>query len=242
MSKDNLKLWNEVRVPDPKYVKSFNRSGGFKGSSTNATWLAMRATEVFGPYGKGWGLNILDEQYVEGSPITVDGQIVGNEKIHVLRAQVWYVLDGERIEGPTQFGQTTFVGKNKFGSFTDEEAPKKSLTDAMSKCFSLLGFCADIHMGMYDDNKYQNDAAELYAAKMQAEAEEAAAKKPLTDKQLENLTAALGRLDTLEALDAGWEKLPEQYHNDPKAAELFAVRKGELTKLLDAPAANKAAA
>ena len=40
----------------------------------------------------------------------------------------------------THFGQTTFVGANKHGLFTDEEAPKKSLTDATNKALSMLGF------------------------------------------------------------------------------------------------------
>ena len=49
-----------------------------------------------------------------------------------------------------------------FGPFTDEEAPKKSLTDALSKAMSWLGFAADIHLGRWDDNKYVNAAARAY--------------------------------------------------------------------------------
>jgi hypothetical protein len=150
-------LWSEVQETDPRYTKTFNRAGGFKGTSTNATWLAKRATEVFGPCGIGWGVKVLDEQIIEGHPITD----TCNTKVHKVRVQFWYVLDGVRGE-IEQFGQTEMVGKNSKGLYTDEEAPKKSITDAMTKCMSLLGFAADIHLGLYDDNKYVNDLKQHY--------------------------------------------------------------------------------
>ena len=155
MQNGNLDIWDKVRTPDPKYTKAFSKGGGFKGTSTNATYLAKVATELFGPNGKGWGLDILAEDYRQGAPIlNGDGSAIAHEIIHVVRCRVWYVLDGEKYESSAQFGQTQFVGKNKNGIYTDEEAPKKSVTDAMLKCFSLLGFSADIFMGLWDDSKY----------------------------------------------------------------------------------------
>ncbi|HEU4805426.1 MAG TPA: hypothetical protein VFS91_06410, partial [Nitrobacter sp.] len=122
-------------------------------TATNATYLARKATEQFGPCGTGWGITVLSEDVFVGAPHIIDGQVVANDMIHKVHARLWYVFEGVRGE-VEQFGQTQIVGKNKNGFYTDEEAPKKSLTDAMSKCLSLLGFSADIHMGMYDDNKY----------------------------------------------------------------------------------------
>lgn len=149
----NLEIWQKVETTDPKFTKNFNRSGGFAGTAINPTYLANKATEVFGPIGIGWGINIIDERYAEGAPIILDKVVVGKEVIHIIRASLWYVWNDKKGE-VIQYGQTTFVGKNKYGPFTDEEAPKKSLTDAMSKCLSLLGFSADIHTGHWDDNKY----------------------------------------------------------------------------------------
>lgn len=149
----NLDLWVSVERTDPAFTKEFTRGGGFKGTATNATYLAKKATERFGPMGIGWGVEVLDEQYVEGAPYVADGAVIARETIHKVRARLWYVLDGKRGE-VQQFGQTVFLGRNKNGFVTDEEHAKKSLTDAMSKCLSLLGFSADIHMGRYDDNKY----------------------------------------------------------------------------------------
>lgn len=150
---DNMSVWAKVEKTDPKYTKQFSRGGGFKGTATNATYLARKATETFGPCGTGWGINVLNEEVFTGAPHVIEGQVVAHDMIHKVHARLWYVLDGKRGE-VEQFGQTQIVGRNKNGFYTDEEAPKKSLTDAMSKCLSLLGFSADIHLGLYDDNKY----------------------------------------------------------------------------------------
>ncbi|MEH2517370.1 hypothetical protein V1279_002943 [Bradyrhizobium sp. AZCC 1610] len=144
---DNLAIWDAVETTDMKYTKQFNRGGGFKGTSINATYSAKKATQVFGPLGIGWGWNVIDEKYQPGQ----DKDIV-----HVVRIKLWYEWNGKRGE-IEHFGQTQFVGKNKNGYYTDEEAPKKSLTDAISKGLSLLGFGADVHLGLYDDNRYIND-------------------------------------------------------------------------------------
>lgn len=143
----NLEIWEAVETTDPKYTKPFNRGGGFRGTSTNTTYLAKKATKLFGPLGIGWGWTVLDEQYQPGQDKDV---------IHVLRIKLWYEWNGKRGE-IEHFGQTQFVGKNKNGYYTDEEAPKKSLTDALSKCLSMLGFSADIYLGMYEDHKYVNN-------------------------------------------------------------------------------------
>lgn len=149
----NLDLWSSVEKTDPSFTKQFSRTGGFRGTATNATYLAKRATETFGPMGIGWGINVIGEEMMQGA---------GDTKIHKVHARLWYILDGKRGEIES-FGQTEFVGKNKYGPFTDEEAPKKSLTDAMTKALSLLGFAADIHLGLYDDNKYVNDIKREFA-------------------------------------------------------------------------------
>lgn len=162
---ENLTLWQTVEKTDPQFTKPFSRGGGFRGTATNATYLAKKATEVFGPMGIGWGLEIVDEALMDGAPLDAQGN---HEKIHKVRVKLWYKLNGERGE-VVQFGQTVFVGRNKNGLFTDEEAPKKSLTDAMSKCLSLLGFSADIHLGRFDDNKYVNDLQQEFAEKHEAE-------------------------------------------------------------------------
>lgn len=147
---DNLKLWQSVEKTDPKYTKAFTKGGGFSGTAINATYLIRKATELWGPMGSTWGPEVVDDKYVPGG----DGTI-----IHVLRINLRYPQGSV-----PSFGQTTFVGKNKNGLFTDEEAPKKSLTDATTKALSWLGFSADVFLGLYDDNKYVNDRKQEFAA------------------------------------------------------------------------------
>lgn len=147
-------LWMKVEKTDPAYTKEFNRGGGFRGTSINSTWLAKRATEVFGPVGIGWGVEVVDETLMEGHVFNIE---TGERTIiHKIRIRLWYVLDEKKGE-ITHYGQTTFVGSNKYGAFTDEEAPKKSLTDATTKALSMLGFGGDIFMGMYDDPGYREE-------------------------------------------------------------------------------------
>ena len=184
MSANNLRIWRQVEKTDPAYTKSFSRGGGFKGTATNATYLAMKATETFGPMGIGWGVRVLSEQYIEGAWIDERNR----ETIHKVLVELWYIYGDKRGE-VQQYGQTTFVGTNRHGAFTDEEHAKKSLTDGMSKCLSLLGFAADIHLGRYDDNKYVAEVAAEFNEKREAEAKAAAPK--VSEKQAADLQALL---------------------------------------------------
>lgn len=152
----NLSLWTELQTTPPQYTKKFNRSG-FSGTAINATYVAMRLTEAFGPCGKGWRMVIENEQIIDGP----DG-----ERLHVLRGYLSYSIDnGVNWHNTSpQFGQTKLVQVTKRGTpqqylTFDEEAPKKSMTDLMSKCASLIGVATDVHLGLYDDNKYVNDLA-----------------------------------------------------------------------------------
>jgi len=161
----NLALWESVQATDPDFTKGFSRSGGFRGTAINHTYQTKRATQAFGPKGIGWGSKILDEKYQDGAPILHKDQVIGREVVHVVHIELWYFLDVRGKDGSFEprrgsieaFGQTTFVGTNKHGTYTDEEAPKKSLTDAESKALAALGFSSDVHMGLFDDNKYVND-------------------------------------------------------------------------------------
>lgn len=172
----HLDIWDKVEKTDPAFTKPFNRTGGFRGTATNATYLAKRATEVFGPMGIGWGLEVISEEVLEGA--FIDDR--NREAVHKVHVRLWYKHAGE-IGNVQHFGQTTFVGRNKFGTYTDEEAPKKSLTDAMSKCLSMLGFSADIHLGRYDDNKYVEQVRTEVAEAQRAE------QPKITDEQATEL-------------------------------------------------------
>lgn len=140
---DNLALWSTVEKTDPTQVKPITGKP-YKGTSPKPYYLVRKATETFGPCGIGWGFQIVNERVEDGS---------AGDKVHIAHIRVWYVWDGKRGE-VDHVGQTMFAGKNKNGQYTDEDAPKKSVTDALVKALSMIGFAGDIFMGRYDDSKY----------------------------------------------------------------------------------------
>lgn len=164
----NLALWLHIWETDPGFTKSFSRTGGFKGTATNPTWLQMRATAVFGPKGIGWGttelaVRIEGHEHYEYTGEKGEVVQVPPRKVWFTHLEFWYVhpVSGERGK-VDQWGGTEFMGSNKYGPFIDDEAAKKSATDAMSKCMAAIGFAADVHLGMFDDNKYVADLAQKF--------------------------------------------------------------------------------
>lgn len=155
VSKDNLKLWDSLTMTDPKHVKPITGKQ-YKGDSPKPHYVIKRLTEAFGPIGIGWGYNVVDEHISSFAP---------DEHLHICRIAFWYVLDGKKSEPFEQFGQTKiFYSSSKEGSKPnfDEDAPKKSLTDALVKCASYIGVAADIFMGQWNDSKYQEEVQREY--------------------------------------------------------------------------------
>lgn len=229
----NLELWNAVVETDEKFTKKFQRGGGFSGTAINSTYLVRKATELWGPMGSTWGVEVISEGLMQGAPMIADdyeeeydyedgkqivtktsrrSTVIGHEQIHYIRIRLRY--PGGFVE---HFGQTTFVGKNKHGFFTDEEAPKKSLTDAIGKALSMLGFGGDIFLGLFDDSKYINDKrarAEEEAKAEEAKAKAAAAVQPkVTADELTKAKDLLKACKTVEDLRRVYASL-----NDPLKA------------------------
>lgn len=149
----NMDIWDQVSETPFSHTKKNNNL-----TAISSLYPIMKATEIFGPVGCGWGYKILEERYDEGAPMIINEVNYGPSKIHTILLSLWYKRDGEVYE-VSQFGHTKFlyVAQNSY-VYQDEEAPKKSLTDAIKKCLSLLGFCADVFLGEYDDKEYQSYA------------------------------------------------------------------------------------
>ena len=152
MKNKNMNIWDKAQETDPKFTKK--DYGGF--TSINGIYLIRKATSIFGAMGIGWGFEILEERYDEGVPfMTKDvGQVMA--KSHTIKLELWFKQDGE-LGKVVNFGHTKYIYKTKNGHMIDEEAPKKSLTDAIKKCLSMLGFSADIFMGQYEDRDYVDE-------------------------------------------------------------------------------------
>ena len=140
---DNKALWVRAFTTDPRAVKAITGKQ-YKGNSPKPYWIVERLTDEFGPCGIGWGFSILNERME---------RMTERDVLHVAVVRMWYVMDGKRGEFE-QIGQTKAVYESKNGTVVDEDAPKKSVTDALVKCASYLGFAGDIFSGMWDDSKY----------------------------------------------------------------------------------------
>ena len=148
---DNLTLWHSVERTPKEHTKAITGKS-YSGTSPKPHYLVHKATETFGPCGIGWGFNIVSERIEDGA--------AAGERLHIALVRVWYEWNGKRGE-VEHIGGTPFSGVRSSGkTFIDEDAPKKSVTDALVKALSMIGFAGDIFMGRYDDSKY---VAELVA-------------------------------------------------------------------------------
>ncbi|WP_288078981.1 hypothetical protein [Pseudomonas sp.] len=152
----NMRIWEQVEKTDTRYTKDA-KVGGQQITSLNGTAMIMKATEVFGPAGIGFGWSVLEERFDKGAEMFSgegDKRVsLGHELNHTVKIQFWFKQDGQRGE-LEQYGCTPYLYKSKYGTTTDGEAPKKSLTDAIKKALSMLGFSADVFLGMFDDRDY----------------------------------------------------------------------------------------
>jgi hypothetical protein len=150
---DNKTLWARVCKTDPAHVKPITGKD-YSGNSPKPYWIVERLTEEFGPCGLGWGYSIESERFERFGETDV---------LHVAKVRLWYVLDGKRGE-VEQMGQTKASYVTIKGVFkVDEDAPKKSVTDALVKCASYLGFAGDIFSGRWDDSKYVAELRKEFA-------------------------------------------------------------------------------
>lgn len=205
---DNLGLWKRTFKTDERFTKQFTQNGG--GTSINGTYMTMVATREFGPKGIGWGVDILEERFDNGAPITrtVKGQD-GNqawevipdgkggiltEIHHVMKIKLWYTMpDGKRGE-EIAFGSTPYLYNTKYGLSSDGEAAKKSLTDATKKALSALGFSGDIFMGLYDNPEYRQQNKAEFAIKQASENAEDITR--MREELDEKLTRIAGTMET----------------------------------------------
>lgn len=149
--KTNMRIWKDVCVTDPKHTKAVQK--GRKFTAVDAMYQVQRATEQFGPVGEGWGYDVDYEfhTYPEGLPAPMVAHVVA-------LVTIWH---GDRSN---RFGPVCaihpLVASYRSGDQFDDDAPKKAMTDALTKGLSHLGFSADVFLGKYDDNKYVQQATE----------------------------------------------------------------------------------
>lgn len=131
----NMEFWHENEETDPAHVKEVSK-GAYKFHAIDAMYQVKKATGAWGPVGKAWQWHA--EKEIIDTPagplflVTLDLKTpLGDTPI-----QTWAscpLMRGDRI---------------------DADAPKKALTDALTKALSYTGMNADVFLGRFDDNRY----------------------------------------------------------------------------------------
>lgn len=198
----NLDLWNKHADIDPAFTKPITGKA-YKGTSPSPQYVIRCLTDMFGPVGQGFGWDV-----------TADGwQPLGDEVLHWCRIRFWHT---DRANGFDAYGQTKALMKTKNGMMADEDAPKKSLTDAIVKAASQIGVAANIFLGRWDDQKYVAQVAEEKRAAEQADA---------VAEAIRIITAA----PDADAMTAAWKRMPDLVRNAPGVIEAAKARKAQLT-------------
>lgn len=212
---EHLRFWTRFENIDPQFTKPITGKA-YKGTSPSPQYVIKCLTELFGPVGEGFGWEVVAEDFMP----------LNEEVLHWCRIRFWH---GQRSNYFDSYGQTKAVMKTKNGFMTDEDAPKKSLTDAITKAASQIGIAANIFLGRWDDSKYVQGVNDQYRE----------AERP---KMLEAIVTAIEEAQTADDLKAIWEGNADlQVLADFKSA--VNKRKAGLTKpeAPDTPPADPAA-
>ncbi len=212
----NLDLWEAHADIDPSFTKAITGKA-YKGTSPNPQYVIKCLTEMFGPVGQGFGWEVLAEDFTP----------LGEEILHWCRIRFWHTKREHYYEA---YGQTKALMKTRNGLMSDEDAPKKSLTDAIIKAASQLGIAANIFLGRWDDQKYVADLKEefrqdepAHTTKPNSKNDEARATYTALERDMrQNTTQAdLGRwwrdpecIELRKKLPADWQKNLQQAVTD----------------------------
>jgi len=227
----NTAIWDALKKTDPKHTKPFQRSGGFRGTAIKPMYATLKMTEQFGACGFGWGM---------GKP-EFTTMAVADEILVYCTVMLWY-------EGPDGRGEVYGVGGDKVatkrkdgGVATDDEAFKKSYTDALSNAMKQLGVGADVHMGQFEDSKYvrelEREFSEQAAPASRPTAPAVKSGPAMSDEEADTLCAlvkeTLPLALTTDDLTAAWRDNAERIKALPQerrdmVTRWFADRKAEI--------------
>lgn len=136
----NLRLWEAHFQTDPSHAKEV--SFGRKFTTVDAYYQVYCATKEWGPVGDRWGWDVQKE---------IVHWDESNSSIFLeFRLRYPVGADTAKEAHITTMSSALWRAAGK----VDNDAPKKCLTDCLTKALSYLGFNADLFFGLFDDNKY----------------------------------------------------------------------------------------
>ena len=148
---EHLEIWQKVARPPKEALKEIT-GGRLRGKTDiSPQWRIKVMTELFGPCGTRWGYNI-DRLWTE--------QGHGGEIMAFAQVTLWYILakddaDPKDICSVPGIGGAALVANEKNGLYSNDEAYKMAVTDALSVAMKALGVAADIYAGLWDGTKYK---------------------------------------------------------------------------------------
>ena len=157
MTDKNKEIWDKSKHTDPKFTKRFRSKFGRELTTVDPMYQIMRMTENFGAVGDGWNYKV---NYTYTDKLVFAEVSVAHKQRHVYAEE-------KKIEGWDYYGPICSVEPlfNTKGNL-DDEAPKKAMTDALTKAFSHLGLSADVFLGLFDNNKYVQQMEEKFKPKI----------------------------------------------------------------------------
>ena len=135
MQNKNMKIWETLSKTNPEFTKPLPGYGGKTLTTIDPMYQIQMMTDLFGPVGLGWKYKV-DYKYIDG--------------LVFAEVTIKYFTNEWHEYGPVCSVQNL----SKKNGNLDDEAPKKAMTDAMTKAFSHLGMSADVFLGKFDDSKY----------------------------------------------------------------------------------------
>ena len=193
----HLRIWEAHDDIDPKFTKAITGKD-YKGTSPNPQHVIWCLTDMFGPVGKGFGWEVLQDGF----------QLLGETTLHFCRIRFWWRENGAGDRNEFEaYGQTkaAYMAGQSGSRYhkVDEDAPKKSLTDAITKAASQLGIAANIFLGRWDDSKYVAQVARDMAEADEPDVSEAP--PPVVHAAVrDRLVTAIGKCATKPALTKLW--------------------------------------
>lgn len=120
-------------------------------------------------------------------------------------------------------GGTPFSGVRASGKpFVDEDAAKKSVTDAVVKALSLIGFGGDIFMGRYDDSAYVREvAADIKRERDESDEGASASYVRKALAHIAKFSGAAGELKAWFAAEAHMREALGIVNGEPEFAAIF---------------------
>lgn len=131
-------------VPD-RVLKPIG-AGRLKGKSDiNPQWKISLMTEIYGMCGIGWKFEIVDKSTM---PVANTGEVMLFMTVAV------YIKNGESWSEPVYgMGGDFIVKKERNGLYSNDEAFKMCLTDALGNALKYIGVAADVYEQL-NDTKY----------------------------------------------------------------------------------------